>query len=312
MKKLTFLGLAVKVLKETCKPMSAEEIWKYAIVKDYDKAIKTKGKTPWRSIAAQIYVDMKDSKNSPYVKIDSKPRKFFLKQLAKKNDLSQIIKEEEREVDTPSKTKYLEKDLHPFLTYYAYSYLGIHTKTIKHEKSKRKSYTQWLHPDLVGVYFPIGEWTRETLEFCMVSGNNLAKLYSFEMKKELTFSNIRESFFQTVSNSSWANEGYLVAPIVLQDEEFMLELKRLSTAFGIGIIKLDLEDPDSSEILFSAKFKSQLDWETINKLAKENVDFRDFIIRIKNDLSSKEVRKEKYDKFFSTEELITILKSKAQ
>jgi hypothetical protein len=30
------------------------------------------------------------------------------------------------------------------------------------------------------------------------------------MKKELNFSNLRESYFQAVSNSSWANEGYLV------------------------------------------------------------------------------------------------------
>ena len=37
------------------------------------------------------------------------------------------------------------------------------------------------------------------------------RLWSFEVKKELNVSNARKSFFQAVSNSSWANEGYLVA-----------------------------------------------------------------------------------------------------
>lgn len=88
----------------------------------------------------------------------------------------------------------------------------------------------------------------------------------------------------------------------------MFELKRLSTSFGIGIIKIDVEDPDSSEILFPAKFKTELDWDTINKLAGENVDFKEFIKRIKNDLSSKEVRKEKYDQVYNVEKLREMIK----
>ena len=78
----------------------------------------------------------------------------------------------------------------------------------------------------------------------------------------------------------------------------MSELKRLTTSFGIGIIKLDIEEPDSTEVLFPARYRTDLDWDTINKLAEGNADFRDFILRVKNDLSSKEVRKEKYERFY--------------
>ncbi|KAF5433626.1 hypothetical protein C5S35_15935 [Candidatus Methanophagaceae archaeon] len=303
MKKITFLELAKKVLREENNPMTVEEIWEFAQEKGYDTFVATKGKTPWRTIGAQIYTDIRDNDDSPFIKIDSKPRKFFLKELASEEDLKKIKEKEEKVVETPTKTKYSEKDLHPLLTYYAYTYMGIYTKTIRHQKSSKKTYAQWLHPDLVGVYFPIDEWTTEVLDFGMAVGSRLVKLYSFEMKTELTFSNIRESFFQTVSNSSWANEGYLVAPKISQDEEFMFELKRLSTSFGIGIIKIGIEDPDSSEILFPAKFKTELDWDTINKLAGENDDFKEFITRIKNDLSSKEVRKEKYDQVYNAEKL---------
>lgn len=308
MKKITFLELAKKVLKEENKPITVEDIWQFAQEKGYDTLVATKGKTPWRTIGAQIYVDIRDNDDSPFIKIDSKPRKFFLKELASEEVLKKIKETEEKIIEAPTETKYTEKDLHPLLTYYAYTYMGVHTKTIRHQKSTRKTYAQWLHPDLVGVYFPIDEWTTEVLDFGMVVGSRLVKLYSFEMKKELTFSNIRESFFQTVSNSSWANEGYLVAPKISQDEEFMFELKRLSTSFGIGIIKIGIEDPDSSEIIFPAKFKTELDWDTINKLAGENADFKDFITRIKNDLSSKEVIKEKYDQVYNAEKLIEMIK----
>lgn len=71
MRKTTFLKLAEKILREENKPLTAEEIWKFAQEKDYDTLVATKGKTPWRTIGAQIYVDIRDNEKSPFVKIDS-------------------------------------------------------------------------------------------------------------------------------------------------------------------------------------------------------------------------------------------------
>ncbi|REJ16168.1 MAG: hypothetical protein C6W58_10060 [Bacillaceae bacterium] len=305
MEKLTFFELAIKVLKEANKPMTIEEIWRYAQEREYDVLVGSKGKTPWQTMSARIYVDMRDNPNSPFVKIDSKPKKFFLKELQNVDTIK-----EEKEIIQPKETSYSERDLHPFLTYYVNTYLNVYTKTIYHEKSSKRTYSQWLHPDLVGINFPIGEWESEVLDFGLTLGSQLVKLYSFEVKKELTFANIREAYFQAVSNSSWANEGYLVTANILHDEEFMTELKRLTSAFGIGIIKLDIEDPDASEILFPAKHKTEIDWETVNKLSKENPDFRKFIVRIKNDMNSKEIIKEKYDKVYMAEQLVEKIKKK--
>ncbi len=161
---------------------------------------------------------------------------------------------------------------------------------------------------MVGCYFPFDDWRSEVVDFSAAIGNVSIKLSSFEIKKDLNFSNLRESFFQTVSNSSWANESYLVASDISNDEDFLKELNRLSTSFGIGVIKIDIDDPDSTEVLFPAKFKEYLDWDAVNKLASLNPDFKEFLKRMQVDISSKEIRKEKYDKICTMEELIRLEK----
>lgn len=308
--KISFLDLSKKILSENNKPMTSEEIWDYAKEKGYDSLVGTKGKTPWRTIGAQIYVNIRDKKNTPFLKIDSKPRKFFLEELVGKHAIQELIESEENKVEETENVAYNERTLHPFLTYFANTFMNVYTKTIYHEKSNKKSYAQWLHPDLVGVNYPIDEWDTEVLDFGMILGSQLIKIYSFELKKELTFSNIRESFFQAVSNSSWANEGYLVAAKISKDEEFLNELKRLSTAFGIGILRLDIEEPDASEIIFPAKFKNSLDWDTINKISTQNPDFRQFLKRVKNDLTNKEIIKSMYDKVYESDKLIEMINLK--
>lgn len=308
-KNISFLELARKILLETKRPMTVEEIWDYSINTGYYELVNTKGKTPWRTMGAQIYVSIRDKKDSYFIKIDSKPKKFFLKELSNTNcEINQIIKDEETEVEEPKNFSFNERELHPFITYYANTFMNVYTKTIFHEKSNKKTYAQWLHPDLVGVYFPIDDWDSEVLDFGMILGSQLIKIYSFEVKKELTFSNLRESFFQAVSNSSWANEGYLVAAKISQDDEFITELKRLSASFGIGIIKLDIEDPDASDVMFPAKFRSNLDWDTVNKISNQNPDFRALLRRVKNDLSNKEIIKAMYDKVFDSDRLVNMLK----
>lgn len=147
--------------------------------------------------------------------------------MVSEKELKEIVKKEEEKIEKPKKLRFSEEDLHPFLTYYAYYFLNVFTKTLRHQKSYKRKYAQWLHPDMVGVYFPA--WEEEVKNFSKEIGMPTIKLYSFEIKKELSFSNLREAFFQAVSNSSWANEGYLVAAEIDEDEDFRLELKRLST-----------------------------------------------------------------------------------
>jgi hypothetical protein len=141
-------------------------------------------------------------------------------------------------------------------------------------------------------------------------GNILIKIYSFELKREITLSNLREAFFQAVSNSSWANEGYLAAAYIDPNEELMSELNRLSTSFGIGIIRLDVEDPDSSQVLIPARYRETLDWDTANKIADANPEFREFLRSIQNAMAIHKVDKGEYDAVMDINSLKTFLLSK--
>ncbi|MCL4322093.1 MAG: HTH domain-containing protein [Deltaproteobacteria bacterium] len=311
-KKLSFKDLAKKVIMEEKRPLTTMEIWDIAKQKGYDKSCNTKGETPWKTINAYIYVDMRDNEKSPFMKYGAMPRRFFLKSLfLNENDKKKVLAAVEKSEEAGAKTnviKYDEKDLHPLLTYYADAYKLIYTKTINHGKSKKKDYAQWLHPDMVGIWFP-EDFNETTLKLAKAVRSIPIKIYSFEIKKQLDFNNIRESFFQAVSNSSWANEGYLVAANIISDDDFYSELERLSSSFGIGIIKLDTVNPDTSEIIFQGKYKTDLDWLTMNKLSDINEDFKEFLEIITKSITINEIsNRDTFDTVIRVEDLIKKLK----
>lgn len=134
-------------------------------------------------------------------------------------------------------------------------------------------------------------------------------MFSFELKTTLNFSNLRQSFFQTVSNSSWANEGYLVTLNLDDDPTLRDEIRRLNNAFGIGLIKLNPENIFESEILFPSKINPEIDWDTVNRLANENSDFTDFLKLITEDCKLGKV-KSTYDKLLKPDELTKYFKEK--
>jgi len=307
---LTFLALAEKILREEKRPLSPAEIWKIAKGKGYAKDFETRGKTPWASLYTAVFLNARDATNSIFYKVGARPARYFLKELASSIKPEKIEKAmQQPDSSAESMFEYSEADLHPFLTYYARTYFRAYTKTIHHNKSTKKEFGEWVHPDMIGVYFPLKDWKSEVLDLSAATGNSALKIYSFELKKGLSFGNLREAFFQAVSNSSWANEGYLVAAEISQDEDFLSELRRLSTSFGIGVIELSLDDPDSSKVLYPGRERESIDWETLNKLTM-NKDVQDLLIRIKNDLQTKEFIEEKYDKVLDVKGLTQFVKKK--
>lgn len=321
---MTFDELTYKILEEAKAALSSEEIWDFAKDKGYDKELGSQGKTPAATIGASIYKSIKENPNYPIIKIGYRPTKFCLKQyehLIDKTNLKQNPKDKKSgklssndednsqiiEV-SDKKISFLEKDLHPYLNYYARLFMKCYCKTIRQSVSDKKEFGEWVHPDMVGCYFSLGDLEPDVFDLTKSFGGVGIKLFSFELKRELSFHNLRSAFFQCVSNSSWANESYLVAAKFLDDDDFLDELKRLSTSFGIGVIRLDLLNPNASEVLYSAKYKENLDWDMVNKLSRMNKDFKLFLERINKDLASKEVIEERYDKFLSDSELIKSLK----
>jgi len=298
----TFLDLASEVLKGAVAPLTYQEIWERAKASGLVARVKTSGKTPWQSLGAYLYVDVRDNQDSKFVKVGKRPARFFLRVRQSEVSADAIKKIElEQAKTTTTVPGYRERDLHPLLAHFAFANLGfnrgrsIYTKTIFHENSRKKGYNEWVYPDMVGFYLPIDDWRPEVIEFNRLSDNDSIRLFSFELKRSLNKSNYREAYFQAVSNSSWAHEGYLVAAEILQDDSFLAELERLAASFGIGIIHLDLQDIDSSSVLYPARVKPSLDWETINKLYEQNRDFEKFVQDVKIDFESKRIHQAEYD-----------------
>lgn len=169
---------------------------------------------------------------------------------------------------------YDERDLHKLLSSYLKN-TGIYSKTIFHEQSNGKDNNQiWTHPDMVGIKF-LNLQTKASQNFLKsINRVDTFKLSSYELKREINSdSELKKAFFQAVSNSSWANYGYLVA--FEFSDSLTEEMERLNQSFGIGIIELNA-NPYQSRILFPAKYRD-LDFKTIDKLCKINKEFDKFI-----------------------------------
>jgi len=312
----TFIDLINDVFNSTKTPMSPEEIWEKAVELSLDKKLGSTGKTPWATIGARLYTNIKEQQDdSVYIQVSKRPSKFILRTYYTNPIKTQEVIEQQIKIkdEIIQKVKFNERDLHPILVKYVFSdpHFNCYTKTIFHENSskKTKGANEWLHPDLVGVYFPFNDYSIETRELQSHLNVNSINLYAFEMKIALSFSNLRQSFFQAVSNASWANEGYLVCMKMDEDPDFKNELQRLSNAFGIGVIKLNTKSVNESEVTFSAEYKKNIDWDTVNRLSEDSPDFRKFISDLTEDIKLSKI-KSNYDKVFSDEKMDNYIQEK--
>lgn len=154
---------------------------------------------------------------------------------------------------------------------------NIYAKTIYHEKSSTRidSAQKWVHPDIVGVQFE--EFKNDaTLSLLKATEpKETVHIYSYELKRKIDSDyTLKQCYFQALSNSSWANFGYLVAFEI--NEILDEEMERLNNAFGIGIILMQAND---SKVLYPAREKA-LDYNTIEKLNNLNPDFCSFITKL--------------------------------
>ena len=232
-KKLTARELANEVLNR--KPVDVEEKRKNSGFKTMEDCL------------SQLVAEIGASKNAIIKKdfhvrlTEERPRKYLY-------DLN-ITKENETIIPESAATVFQDNDdeyaLYPKLCAFLYSNNNIYPKRIDEKTSsnnKGKKGNIWLHPDIVGLEFLASNYDEHIREFM----NNVAPiekfaLYSYEVKISLTKSNVRECFVQAATNSSWSNFGYLVASEI--NEDVMDECKLLANQFGIGLIRLDTEDP---------------------------------------------------------------------
>ncbi|GAA7100998.1 COG2958 family protein [Helicobacter pylori] len=261
------------------------------------------GNTPKQSVSAAIYTALNKGEDLPFLKTQENPVLIVLK-----SAMNEPVLNTEKP-STPSTKIVHERDLHPFLTYMAINNenLKCYTKTIFHEGSLKspKGMDRWLYPDMVGVRFLHAELSNENLIAFSKKFDTLpVKLVSFELKKEISVNNCRECYFQAISNSSWANEGYLVGHhIDTHNPKLMDLLKRLHASFGIGVIDLRT-DENKSTILLNAKYKEKIDYTVALELSEKNEEFSGFLKSVVDyDPNHQHRYKDEFDEIKKKEEL---------
>ena len=202
------------------------------------------------------------------------------------------LSEEEPSDEAPIHNTLSEHDLYPLLMDYLKSEHKLYCLRIDEKRSKNNlgsGGNQWLHPDIVAME-PVAQQWHQYVKSCVLQGGGQSvRLWSFEVKKTLTMGNVRKCFFQAVSNSSWASEGYLVATSIA-DSRVEQELRMLSALHGIGVILLSVTNPSESELLLPAKKRPEIDWQSVNRIVEENADFKDFIDLVSNYYQTGRVR----------------------
>ena len=196
----------------------------------------------------------------------------LLNEAASADPVSQVSVDQQ---DKSSKS-FDERSLHKLFCSYLRT-RNIYAKTIFHEKSSTKidNAQKWVHPDIVGVQFEEFQNDATLSLLKATEPKETVHIYSYELKRKIDSDyQLKQFYFQALSNSSWANFGYLVAFEIADGLED--EMERLNNAFGIGIILMQATE---ATVLFPAREKA-LDYITIEKLNRINKQFCEFISKL--------------------------------
>jgi len=271
---MTIKEAILKSLEDLNSLTNYSEIYEHIILKKYYDF--KDAKTPASTVSALLgdFIRLGDTR----VKRIKQPGGTFSYYLTKNEadlDLENVVLPTIPETKKPTKIEtFEERDLHKLLSSFLKT-TDIYSKTIFHEQSNRSDeHQKWIHPDLVGIKFLKLQTNASQTFLKAINRVDTFKISSYEIKKEINSDyELKKSFFQAVSNSSWANYGFLVAFEI--SDNLTEEMERLNQSFGIGIIELKA-NPYESKILFQPKYKD-LDFKTIDKLCKINKEFEKFV-----------------------------------
>lgn len=297
MKGMTIKEAILKTLDEINGLTNYMEVYSHIVDKGYYDF--KEAKTPTSTVSALLgdFIRNGDSRVKR-IKETGGTYSYYLTKNEANIGIDTLIEKTTSNSNKKSKTEtYSERDLHILLSSYLKN-IDVYSKTIFHEHSSNSKDKQqkWVHPDMVGIKF-LNLQTKASQTF-LKAINRVAtfKLTSYELKREINSDyELKQSFFQAVSNSSWANYGYLVAFEI--SDSLNEEMERLNQSFGIGIIELK-PNPYESKVLYTAKYRD-LDFKTIDKLCRINQDFEKFIDQSERLMTASE----KYTK--STEKELT-------
>ncbi len=211
---------------------------------------------------------------------------YYLTELEDDIELGAIHEKETAVTNKTDQTAdYHVTSLHTLLSSYLNGQNSFSKTILDDLPSVNDKHQHWIHPDMVSVDFLTLKNNVSQTFLKVINQIDTFKMTSYKIVKEInTDYELKESFFQAVSNSSWANYGYLVAFEI--SSNLYEEIHRLNQSFDIGVIELDA-NPYASRILYSSGYKD-LDFKTIDKLCKMNKDFEGFIEHVEKLLAAEE------------------------
>ena len=228
---------------------------------------------------------------------EGRPRRYYYSERSDSAEVAAVESEGTSAAADVSALKIDEHALYPLLSQYLWEEFGVFSKRVDEKRSSNKrgpNGNRWLYPDVVGMEDLGADWHQEVRDCVNQYSDKRTKLWSFEAKLLINRSNVRECFFQAVSNSSWANFGYLVAAEI-GGTDTLKELRMLFAAHGIGFIKLDVDNPADSQVLIPARERDEIDWDMANRLATENRDFLEYVKLVKQFYQTGEARPADWD-----------------
>lgn len=213
-----------------------------------------------------------------------RPRLYYWTSKTEEAEVQEAEQKGETIVEQAGQAKVREHDLYPMLIEFMLAEQGVHSYRVDERRSSNSRGSggnKWLFPDVVGIENLTDGLDPEVVAVIRESRDKRLRLWSFEVKMLINRSNARETYFQAVSNSSWANLGYLVAADIVGTDT-LKELRILYAMHGIGLIKLNAANPAESEILIPARERGDLEWAMCSRLASENRDFSAFMKRVRH------------------------------
>jgi uncharacterized protein len=204
-----------------------------------------------------------------------------------KSEIEEVVEAESAPGPTNSTNaengRILERDLYPMLIQFVAAEFGATAFRIDEGTASNRrgpGGNKWLYPDVVALEALTNGFNKEVIEAVRHSGERRARLWSFEAKRLLNRSNVREAYFQAVSNSSWASFGYLVAAEI-EGSETLREIQMLYSVHGIGLIELDINSPTESVVRIPARERMAIEWSMCSRLADENRDYQNYIRKVR-------------------------------
>lgn len=273
-------------------PLTDQEIWDMGKSMGLTKDLKINSE---EKALTNIRWNIQQEIGGKYDKAGRAPTRYFLVTVENQSTNDAVTRKEEaiaqkeaeieKQFDKKRQNEKVEEGLYPKLIEYLMSQDGnVRCKQIDHTKSSKQSdvrkQNMWVYPDLISIQFPSG-LNQITAQALRIFNEKSYKVSSYEVKINITKGSLREQYFQAVSNSTWANEGYLVAAEIQDDPALRETIFALNNLFGIGVIQLNEENPSKSKIVVHAKPRENIDAMALNHLIKNNADIRNVFSAIR-------------------------------